>query len=199
VSGSTALTGALSTARLPAEPRSGPAAGYRIDLRLSGEGRRWSLLDVYRLAPLGTTRSGPLVVFLGVRGDKHTAVFAVAGKSVNTGAGRCLPTRADCQVIELRKGHTEFLDTVVDDQVVRYRLTVDAIAQRHASTRARAARVLRRRSRAGEKIVSALVASGHTYVDRYEYSRLRGIVIRHDAATASSRPPVAAGALIPAQ
>ena len=55
----------------------------------------------------------PQVVFLGLKRDLKTAVFLLAAGTKVVGEGACLPSRDNCQTVELKAGETEFI-TVVD-------------------------------------------------------------------------------------
>ena len=109
-----------------------------------------------------------------------SALTQVAGRAENaaaTGDARCFPTKVTCQLIELRKGESEFFDVRTGTGVDRYELDVDRVVGRTAATAAAALRVRRRESRAGRTEMYRVIRTGRTYVTDFMYSRLRGVLV----------------------
>ena len=98
----------------------------------------------------------PVLVYLGVLGDKKTAVFLVDAGVVAQGDGSCSPSRINCETIHLKPGETEFFDVVGEDGTSSAQYQLDLVKIRHKATTSahKAARV----SRAGQKILRARVA-----------------------------------------
>jgi hypothetical protein len=73
---------------------------------------------VPKLAPLGKSEASSdddgmsLLVYLGLTKDGKKAKFLIDDSLRPTGDGVCKPHPSTCEVIELRKGDTEFFDTV---------------------------------------------------------------------------------------
>lgn len=108
-------------------PGGDPAA--TIAVRFGRAGTQLTKIDaIPRLTPLPSAER-PIVIYLGLRRDGETAVFMVSSDVRAQGEGRCVPSRATCEAIELRAGQIAFLDHTGDDgAVTQYELdllTVD--------------------------------------------------------------------------
>jgi hypothetical protein len=148
----------------------GYAAGYRVDLSFGQAGSADTYRDSVRLRAL-RTGTDPLAVFMGVRRDKPITVFLLAPGVTATGDGRCLPAPMDCQVLELRKGESEFFDVARGSAgIVQYELDVDRILVRRAETKAAAERARKRESRSGRKLMFSLARQGQGWLGHYMYS-----------------------------
>lgn len=109
------------------DPGGDPAA--TIAVRFGRAGTQLTKIDaIPRLTPLPSAER-PIVIYLGLRRDGETAVFMVSSDVRAQGEGRCVPSRATCEAIELRAGQIAFLDHTGDDgAVTQYELdllTVD--------------------------------------------------------------------------
>lgn len=90
---------------------------------------------------------GTLVTSQGPR-----ASFEVSGEAIIHGEGTCLPSTAQCKVINLAEGKTEQLQTILDTgQAVTWELRVVTIESASASG-ASVARVLRSQARAASSL-----------------------------------------------
>lgn len=153
------------------------AAGWHVDVRFGEAGSLRARSDLLRLAPLPSATL-PVVVFLGVRDGGRTAAFALPGASGGTGDGRCLPSAADCQVVELRKGDSEFFDvTASDGRVVQYELDLERVAPRRAATAAEADRLRGQASKTGRETMVAMLGGGRDYAAELVYIRRRGVLV----------------------
>jgi hypothetical protein len=182
---------APAPARPPAAsaPSARPAAGYRVDVRFGRAAATKGRHDLTRLAVLRAGEA-PVLLYLGVRKGGRVAVFQLAGEGIAaTGDGRCLPSRGPCETIELRDGDVQYLDVPTAAGIVQYELELTKVARKHAATAARAARSRRRESKAGRRVLRAVIAAGHLYVGRYEYSKRRGVLVAHPPRTRRPAAP----------
>jgi hypothetical protein len=62
--------------------------------------------------PDGTTETGPLIIYTGLKDHGKKAVFLVDASLEPTGDGTCKPHPSSCETIELRAGETEFFDVI---------------------------------------------------------------------------------------
>jgi hypothetical protein len=159
-----------------APPVTGVAAGYRTDLRFGPAGRDKPIEDLLRLRALEGA-AGPLLVYLGVREDRKTAVFLLTSTAEHAGDGRCQPSATACQMIELSRGESEFFDVPTGEAgVEQYELYVERVSSRRAATVAKARTVLREESRRGRNLMYDTIAAGATWMRNVMYSSLRGVV-----------------------
>lgn len=178
---STHVSSPTSSARTaPAAPAvvpSGYPAGYRLDVDFGPAGDVKRSKDLVRLKPLAAGTK-PLAIYLGVRTDGKTAMFLLTRNGTATGDGRCWPSKAACQVLELRKGDSEFFDVPTGATgVVQYELDVDRVGARYDVTHVGAVRARKRESKAGRREMLAIVKSGRTYVTGLVYSSVRGALV----------------------
>jgi hypothetical protein len=140
-------------------PEPQPTFAYAsIDVRFGHAGKRLrTIRDVPRLTPLPNA-THPVVVFLGTRRDRATAVFLVSTDVHVQGLGQCVPAPKDCEAIELREGDTAFLDfTEADGTVQQYELDLDGVALHTTTSAAEARSAYARVSRAGKLLVGGRV------------------------------------------
>ena len=62
--------------------------------------------------PDGTTETGPLLIYTGLKDHGKKAVFLVDASLDVTGDGTCKPHPSSCETIELAAGETEFFDVI---------------------------------------------------------------------------------------
>jgi len=62
--------------------------------------------------PDGTTDTGPLLIYTGLKDHGKKAVFLVDASIDVTGEGTCKPHPSSCETIELTAGETEFFDVI---------------------------------------------------------------------------------------
>jgi len=128
-----------------------------------------TLEDVPRLTPLPNANH-PIVVFLGMRRDRETAVFLVSTDVHVQGLGQCVPSQKDCEAIELRRGDTAFFDyTQSDGDVEQYELDLDTVTLQQTTSQAVAQRAYARASRVGKLLLGG--GSVHTSVDGVAHKR----------------------------
>ncbi|MBS1870860.1 MAG: hypothetical protein JSS99_14495 [Actinobacteria bacterium] len=140
------------------QPPASPTPTYTyasIDVRFGHAGRHLRRIDdVPRLTPLPSALH-PVVVFLGMRRDRATAVFLVSTDVHVQGLGQCVPSRKDCEAIQLRAGDTAFLDFAQHDgSVVQYELDLVRVTLHQTSSQALAQRAYARVSRAGRLLLA---------------------------------------------
>jgi hypothetical protein len=125
-----------------------------IDVRFGHAGHRLrSIEDVPRLTPLPNANH-PIVVFLGMRRDRETAVFLVSTDVHVQGLGQCVPSKRLCEAIELRRGDAAFFDyTKPGGDVEQYELDLDAVTLHTTTSAAVARQAYARVSRAGRLLV----------------------------------------------
>lgn len=161
----------------PAVVPSGYPAGYRLDVDFGPAGDVKRSKDLLRLKPLAAGAK-PLAIYLGVRTDGRTAMFLLTRNGTATGDGKCWPSKAACQVLELRKGDSEFFDVPTGATgVVQYELDVDRVGARYDVTHVGAVNARKRESKAGRREMLAIVKSGRTYVTGLVYSSIRGVLV----------------------
>ena len=138
----------------PSEPQ--PTFEYAsIDVRFGHAGHRLRTIeDVPRLTPLPNA-SNPIVVFLGMRRDRETAVFLVSTDVHVQGLGQCVPSKRLCEAIELRRGDAVFFDyTKPDGDVEQYELDLDAVTLHTTTSAAVARHAYARVSRVGKLLLA---------------------------------------------
>lgn len=143
------------------QPQPQPTFTYAsVDVRFGRAGQHLKTIrDVPRLTPLPNA-SHPIVVFLGTRRDRETAVFLVSTDVHVQGLGQCVPSRQDCEAIELREGETALLDfTEPSGDVEQYELDLDSVTLHTTTSEAVAQRAYARTSRVGRLLLGG---SGHT-------------------------------------
>jgi hypothetical protein len=169
-SGGTGGSGSGGGAQPQPQPQPQLTFSYAsIDVRFGHAGQHLrSIRDVPRLTPLPDA-TNPIVVFLGMRRDRATAVFLVSTDVHVQGLGHCVPSRKECEAIEVREGDTVLLDfTEPSGRVQQYELDLDTVTLHHTSSQAVAQRAYARTSRVGRLLVSGPV---HTSVDGAVRSR----------------------------
>jgi len=100
--------------------------------------------SVKRLTAL-PAMADPVLVYLGLKDDQKTAVFLVDANTLVVGDGKCVPSPANCQNLELKKGQTAFVD-VLDAKglsTAQYQLDYVKVLKR-TTTDAKAARAARK-------------------------------------------------------
>jgi hypothetical protein len=110
-SGSTG-SGSKTTPPATATPTTGPATlkatqAYTVNIDTKDATGTHALSDVVRLAPLPAAQT-PEVIFLGVLSGGQKAAFLFTNAVKVSGAGgsglTCLPSAADCQIVEMAPG-----------------------------------------------------------------------------------------------
>ena len=105
--------------------------------------------DVPRLTPLPNAAS-PVVIFLGMRKDLKTAVFMVSTDVHAQGDAVCVPSKKNCQAIELKADGVAFLDvTAADGSVTQYELDLVDVTVHQTTSKAAAQAAYARASKAG--------------------------------------------------
>jgi hypothetical protein len=153
---------------------------YRIDLRF-GEtsGKPKVLRDVARLAPLPSA-DNPFFVFLGVLEDGETLVFLLSSDVKAEGDGKCRPSKASCQTIELQAGDTQFFDFAQEDgTVIQFQMDVLEVDRRDAKTATAAAASYARKSQVGQELLRMVAAANTANAfDAYRFRPDRGVLVR---------------------
>jgi len=112
----------------------------------------------------------PVLVYLGVSGDKKTAIFMVDSNVVAQGDGSCRPHPSNCETIHLQEGETEFFD-VVDEAgnvTAQYQLDLIDIKQRKTASAAEARKARAKASAAGRVIVDGRISAEGPLHYRYD-------------------------------
>ena len=162
------------------------AAGWLVDIAWGHPGAVVTRRDLSRLKVLRTeSRHTPAVIYLGVSEDHRAAYFVPMPGVVTWGDGRCLPSRADCEVVRLRKGRTQMFDVPSGDGVTHYQLDVDRIVARRAATAHAASEARSDVSESGRDLLARIVSAGSDYVASLAYSARRGVVRRLNTPRAS--------------
>jgi len=155
--GGTGDSGSGSGSGGGAQPQPAPQPTFvyaSVDVRFGHAGKHLrAIRDVPRLTPLPSA-TNPIVVFLGTRRDRRTAVFLVSTDVHVQGLGQCVPSRSNCEAIELREGDTALLDfTEEDGTVEQYELDLDAVTLHETTSQAVAQRAYARTSRVGRLLL----------------------------------------------
>jgi hypothetical protein len=132
---------------------------YVIDVQFGKRGRERERKGLKRLETLPNDRA-PVVVFLGVSGDREKAVFLVDSRLGQSGEGVCRPSVDACTFLYLRdskernehflidENGEEYTLTLVDIRRVRVESQASSKRSRSAARRERARRKRARRERA---------------------------------------------------
>ncbi len=141
----------------------------------------------------GITKATPLpsktekvVEFLGVTvtSKSTSAAFAVGGEVILHGAGVCLPSAAQCKLIDLEEGKSEQLEYLLPTgQSVTYELKVVSIASNKASG-ASVARVLKAQAKAAAYL---LAKGGVLRLAGLHYSATAGLLVFDDHSAFGAR------------
>jgi hypothetical protein len=185
-----------------APPQPKPTFVYAsVDVRFGHAARRLrAIRDVPRLTPLPNA-THPIVVFLGMRRDRATAVFLVSTDVHVQGLGQCVPSRKDCEAIELREGEAALLDfTEPDGTVEQYELDLVAVTLHETTSEAVARRAFARVSRVGKLLLSGPVHASLDGAPRarrlpFRYVRRSGVLHIKPYASRHARAARARGAI----
>jgi hypothetical protein len=88
---------------------------------------------VKRLKALPSSEDAALI-YLGLLKDRKTAVFLVDGAAKVQGDGRCLPSNADCQTLQMKRGDTAFIDMPGADGEGERQFQLDLVKIRTSET-----------------------------------------------------------------
>jgi len=174
-----------------------------IDVRFGRAGAPLrSIRDVPRLTPLPNAAM-PVVIFMGMRSDHETAVFMVSTDVHAQGDGRCVPSKKDCEAVELRRDQVAFLDfAAADGSVTQYELDLVDVALHETTSQAKANAAYARASAAGRRLVrrraaTSAVMSGLRYSQRSGVlAAVAGTYLERDGGTTAvsgDAPQAAAG------
>jgi hypothetical protein len=76
----------------------------------------------------------PVVLSVGASDDGQKAIFLVSGEVTSRGDGDCAPSESNCQVVQMKKGDTQFFEVAESaDTVTTYELEVTDIDLREVS------------------------------------------------------------------
>jgi hypothetical protein len=205
--GATPGTGDGATGGNPGHPTGKTFTQSAIDVRFGKAGHKLrSITDVPRLTPLPNA-ANPVVIFLGMRKDHQTAVFLISSDVRVQGDGKCVPSKDDCEAIELKQDQVAFLDVKRANGVVdQYELDLVKVTITQTTSKAAAQASYARASRAGRRLLrhpaatsaeSGIALAGPLF----RYAPQRGILHigprltaryrrhhRHHAARARTRP-----------
>jgi hypothetical protein len=165
----------------------------RVDLRFGepGKTRQKAHDDIARLSALPSADE-PIVIYLGVKKDRKTAVFLISSDATATGDGTCKPSAKSCQTIEMRQGDSTFLDIDLGDGVRQFQLDVKAIAETDAKDARKASAARARMSVAGRDFLRSSIESGDVSLNGMDYSEETGTLT--SAPRAKTAGPVARSA-----
>jgi hypothetical protein len=110
-----------------------------IDVRFGRAGLPLRTIhDVPRLAPLPSAAQ-PIVIFMGMKADRETAVFMVSTDVHAQGEGTCVPSQKLCEAIELRRDQISLLDWAEPDgSVTQYELDLADVTLHETTSQAKA-------------------------------------------------------------
>jgi hypothetical protein len=177
---------AAPAAPAPASPapslaRSAPAgvpAGWRVDVAWGRQGDVSPRHDVLRFKTLRTLSSRvPAISFMGVSEDHRRAYFLPAPGVSLSGDGLCLPSRAHCELVGLRRNQSVLVAVPSGDGFAQYQLDVDAIRMRRAETRKAARHARAAVDKPGRRVVARLFGPDADYTQDFRYSALRGVLV----------------------
>lgn len=161
----------------PTTTKTGAKDSYAVDIRFGQEGTLTKRTNVPRLSPLPSAQD-PFFVFLGVLADGKTALFLVSSDAEATGDGKCLPSLANCERVEMQAGQTEFFDvTKPDGETVQYQLDLVKVARETSASASAAAVARQRESSEGREILRNAVDTGQVEISDLAYSPRMGLVV----------------------
>jgi hypothetical protein len=99
--------------------RPGSKYTYELDVRFGRPGREKRYPDLSRMTFLPSPKV-PALLFMGVPVDAKSAIFFVHPGLSHAGEGVCMPSKTNCNFLELKVGHEHFLS--VDDYEFRIQL-----------------------------------------------------------------------------
>jgi hypothetical protein len=109
--------------------------------------------NLTRLTPL-PDKEHALLVYSGVTSSGQAAVFTLLHEAIVKGAGTCLPSETQCEMIKLPVGKTEELQYLGNEgQAVTYLLQVVSIVKHEVTSTPFAAKFAAKVSRAGRKLL----------------------------------------------
>ena len=108
-----------------------------------------------RLTPLPSVQE-PVVIYLGLKADKKTAIFLVDAGADVQGDGKCSPDPANCQTLTLKPGETAFFDTTdAAGAVKQYQLDLVKVLKRKTTNAQAAAKARSSYHRGGRRALRA--------------------------------------------
>jgi len=99
--------------------RPGSKFTYQLDVKFGRPGREKRYPNLTRMSFLPSA-DVPALLFMGVPEDEDSALFFVHPSLSHAGEGVCIPSKAECNFLELAVGRDHFLS--VDDYEFRIRL-----------------------------------------------------------------------------
>jgi hypothetical protein len=183
--GGAAPGGSTPPAMTPATPA--PSTGapkpentkvLRVNLRFGepGKTKQKAFDDIARLSALPSADE-PIVIYLGVKKDRRTAVFLISSDATATGDGACKPSRTNCQTIEMREGDSTFLDIDLGQGPRQFQLDVRSIAQIDTRDVRKASLARARMSVAGQEFLRSSIESGEVSLSGLDYSDKTGTLM----------------------
>ena len=161
----------------PTVVRTGAKDSYAVDIRFGKEGTLTTRTNVPRLSPLPSAQD-PFFVFLGVLADGKTALFLVSSDAEATGDGKCLPSLANCERVEMQAGQTEFFDvTTPEGETVQYQLDLVKVARERSASASAAVAARTRESAEGREILRNAVDTGQVEISDLAFSPRMGLVV----------------------
>ena len=138
-------TGSAPAATKPARPRTRHFS-YVVDLAFGRTGRERRRRGVKRMTILPDDRH-PLLVFLGVTGDRKQAVFLADSSASQSGEGRCRPDVKSCTFIYLSTSEEHDEHFIADAEGREYGLRLLRIRAVEVDRKARSSRSVARTAR----------------------------------------------------
>jgi hypothetical protein len=135
--------------------------------------------NVERLTPFPSA-ANPVLVFLGVKTDRKTAVFLLSSLAAPAGDGTCTPSAHQCEFLYLTPGQRELL--LVRDAsggLTEYKLGLLAVHLQQTGSQAAARDNYKRQSSQGAAIIKAATPSNPA---------LQSITYSMDTGTVAIRP-----------
>ncbi len=113
------------------------------------------ILNVERLTPFPSA-ANPVLVFLGVKADRKTAVFLLSSLAAPAGQGTCVPSARQCEFLDMTSGQRELL--LVRDAtggLTEYKLGVLGVHLQSTGSSATARHAYMQQSKQGAAIIKA--------------------------------------------
>jgi hypothetical protein len=167
---------------VPTVPNLTSSESYVVDVAVKDATGTHSYKNIERLSLL-PSNGLPALIFLGVLKGGQKAVFLNTGHTVASGSSTCVPSRSDCQLVEMRPGfglHIKLTDPSLGGQT--FDVSVRAIGvERHSSTAtARKARKLEYVP--GRQLLRLVNASA---LPSFQYSSGHGYVVENATSAAA--------------
>jgi hypothetical protein len=154
----------------------GPKDSYRVVMRVQDATGVHIVPSVTRLSALPSAAT-PLAVYLGVLKGGRAVEMAMSRNALVQGPGQCLPSVADCQVLELKPGQVELLAMrTAAGPIAQGIIAVTGVGVVHHSSRKAALKVRALEAPGGRALLRQVAAP---VLAKLQYTQSLGAVLKH--------------------